>query len=145
MTHATRAAAAEQDPGLIRDSERRRLRAAILTCATCGVIHDQGTVYDHAAWPAYLAGEHAYRMLDWLLGDPARRGEPPRPRRPVTIAGDHQDWLCCSCQTVTPRHDRDLLARLCPSCGAPLVPSSPNLREIDRLRALLAIHGEAAA
>lgn len=52
--------------------------------------------------------------------------------------GDHPEYLCESCSTVHPPQPGRAIARPCPQCGTVMMPTSPNLREIARLRALVA-------
>lgn len=51
-----------------------------------------------------------------------------------TVAGDVPEWLCERCHTIHPHKAGDRFTAVCPS-GHPVVPTSPNLREIERLRA----------
>lgn len=47
---------------------------------------------------------------------------------------DVLEMLCESCQTIHPRKPNTSLIQSCPSCGAAMVPTSDNLREIASLR-----------
>ncbi len=58
-----------------------------------------------------------------------------------TPAGDTAEWMCEQCRTIHPRRAANGLSRFyepCPDCRAPMMPTSPNTREIARLRALVA-------
>ena len=52
--------------------------------------------------------------------------------------GDHAEWLCDRCSTVHPRNHGDGFTIRCPDCRSYMVPSSPGLRERERLRAEIA-------
>jgi hypothetical protein len=52
--------------------------------------------------------------------------------------GDHPEYLCGSCNTINPPQPGRTIAHPCPRCGAVMEPTSPNLREIARLRAVIA-------
>ncbi len=50
---------------------------------------------------------------------------------------DVLEMLCESCRTIHPRKPNTSLIQSCPSCGAVMVPTSDNLREIASLRRAL--------
>jgi hypothetical protein len=64
---------------------------------------------------------------------------------PGEAACEHAEWLCPACRTVYPIHPHDRFVKVCRGCGADMHLSSPNRREIERLRAELALAERQAA
>lgn len=54
------------------------------------------------------------------------------------LCGDAREWLCVPCNTIHPPQPGEFLTAPCPVCASPMAPTSPNLREIGRLRGELA-------
>jgi hypothetical protein len=60
-------------------------------------------------------------------------------------SGDRSEWLCGRCRVIHPYQPGQRLTAPCPVCGTAMAPTSPNIREIERLRGLLAKLGDRAA
>lgn len=76
-----------------------------------------------------LNADEARQMLEHVLG-------PATPVQEHGISGDAVEWLCDQCNCIHPRQ-RHGLVQPCPDCKLAMRPTSFNLREIERLRAML--------